>query len=168
MAHPGSGDHYGRDEPTYDVRRLEGRLAGLSNPVRVYGSRRHPGEKSPAHMGCADRTGTAKEALQGYARRWSCETANFYLKAQVRLADFQVQPCEAVERSVALVLLARAYGEWRFGRERSARVQTCGDVVRRHREEHAEDWLRGVIRMAIEKKICDWLWMNFYKQRGLE
>lgn len=138
------------DEQTYYVRRLEGRLAGLSDPVRVYVSKRHPREKSPAYIGCTDCTCTAKEALQGYAWRWSCETANFYLKTQVGLADFRVQSYEAVERYVAVVLLAWAYVEWRFGRERSAQVRTYGDVVRRHREEHAEDWLRGVIQMAIE------------------
>lgn len=154
------------DEQTYYVRRLEGRLAGLSDPVRVYVSKRHPREKSPAYIGCTDCTCTAKEALQGYAWRWSCETANFYLKTQVGLADFRVQSYEAVERYVAVVLLAWAYVEWRFGRERSAQVRTYGDVVRRHREEHAEDWLRGVIQMAIETRDAEAVLGRFLRREA--
>lgn len=153
-------------EQTYYVRRLEGRLAGLSDSVRVYVSKRHPREKSPAYIGCTDCTCTAKEALQGYAWRWSCETANFYLKTQVGLADFRVQSYEAVERYVAVVFLAWAYVEWRFGRERSAQVRTYGDVVRRHREEHAEDWLRGVIQMAIETRDAEAVLGRFLRREA--
>ena len=152
------------DEQTFYVRRLEGRLAGLSDPIRVYVSKRHPREKSPAYIGCTDGTCTAKEALQGYAWRWSCETVNFYLKTQGGLADFRVQSCEAVERYVVVVFLTWAYVEERFARERSAQVRTYGDILRRHREEHGEDWLRGVVQMAIETGDAEAVVKRFLRQ----
>lgn len=154
------------DEQTYYVRRLEGRLAGLSDPVRVYVSKRHPREKFPAYIGCTDCTCTAKEALQGYAWRWSCETVNFYLKTQAGLADFRVQSYEAVERYIVVVFLAWAYVEWRFARERSAQVQTYGDILRRHQEEHAEDWLRGVVEMAIETREVEAVLRHFLRREA--
>jgi len=31
-----------------------------------------------------------------------------------------------------------------------AQIKTHGDVIRRHRDEHAIDWLKGAVEMAIE------------------
>jgi len=138
------------DEQTYYVRRLDGRLADVPYDVRVYFSKRHPREKSPAYIGCTDLTCSAKQALQGYAWRWSCETVNFYLKTQAGLGDFRVQSYEAVDKYMVVVHLAWAYVEQRFAQERSAQVRTYGDILRRHRDEHAIDWLQGAIEMAIE------------------
>ncbi len=138
------------DEQTYHVRRLDGRLAEVPYDVRVYFSKRHPREKSPAYIGCTDLTCSAKQALQGYAWRWSCETVNFYLKTQAGLGDFRVQSYEAVDKYTVVVHLAWAYVEQRFAQERSAQVRTYGDILRRHRDEHAIDWLEGAIEMAIE------------------
>ncbi|RMD67015.1 transposase [Candidatus Parcubacteria bacterium] len=138
------------DEQTYYVRWLEGRLAHVPYDVRVYCSKRHPREKSPAYIGCTDRTCSAKQALQGYAWRWSCETVHFYLKTQVGLGDFRVQSYEAVERYMVVVHLAWAYVEQRFAQERSAQVRTYGDLIRQHRDEHARDWLTGALEMVLE------------------
>ena len=138
------------DEQTYYVRRLDGRLAEVPYDVRVYFSKRHPREKSPAYIGCTDLACSAKQALQGYAWRWSCETVNFYLKTQAGLGDFRVQSYEAVDKYMVVVHLAWAYVEQRFAQERSAQVRTYGDIIRRHRDEHAIDWLQGAIEMAIE------------------
>jgi hypothetical protein len=138
------------DEQTYYVRRLDGRLAEVPYDVRVYFSRRHPREKSPAYIGCTDLACSAKQALQGYAWRWSCETVNFYLKTQAGLEDFRVQSYEAVDKYMVVVHLAWAYVEQRFAQERSAQVRTYGDIIRQHRDEHAIDWLKGAIEMAIE------------------
>lgn len=121
------------DERTYYVRRLDGRLAEVPYDVRVYFSKRHPREKSPAYIGCTDLTCSAKQALQGYAWRWSCETVNFYLKTQAGLEDFRVQSYEAVDRYMVVVHLAWAYVEQRFAQERSAQVRTYGDIIRRCR-----------------------------------
>ena len=40
-----------------------------------------------------------------------------------------------------------AYVERRFAQERSAQVQTYGDIMRRQRDEHAVDWLTGALEM---------------------
>ena len=138
------------DEQTYYVRRLDGRLAQVPYDVRVYFSKRHPREKSPAYIGCTDLACPAKQALQGYTWRWSCETVNFYLKTQAGLEDFRVQSYEAVDKYMVVVHLAWAYVEQRFAQERSAQVRTYGDIIRQHRDEHAIDWLQGAIEMAIE------------------
>ena len=151
------------EQRTYYVRRLEGRLAHIPETVRVYFSKRHPREKSPAYIGCTDLTCSAKQTLQGYTWRWSCETVNFYLKTQVGLADFRVQSCEAVDKFIVVVHLAWAYVEQRFALERSAQVTTYGDIIRRHRDEHAIDWLTGAIEMAIETGNADLVLQRFLR-----
>jgi hypothetical protein len=151
------------EQRTYYVRRLEGRLAHIPETVRVYFSKRHPREKSPAYIGCTDLTCSAKQTLQGYTWRWSCETVNFYLKTQVGLADFRVQSFEAVDKFIVVVHLAWAYVEQRFALERSAQVRTYGDIIRRHRDEHAIDWLTGAVQMAIETGNADLVLQRFLR-----
>jgi hypothetical protein len=97
-----------------------------------------------------DLTRSAHQALQGYQGRWSCEVINFYLKTQLGLADFRVQSYEAVDKYMVVVLLTWAYVERRFEQERSAQIKTYGDIIRRHRDEHAIAWLTGAIEMALE------------------
>jgi hypothetical protein len=138
------------DPRQYYVRRRDGRLADLPYDVRVFFSKRHPREQSPAYITCTDLTCSAKQALQGYTWRWSCEVVNFYLKTQLGLADFRVQSYEAVDKYMVVVHLAWAYVEWRFAQEPSAQLRTYGDLIRRHRDEHAVAWLEGAIKMAIE------------------
>ena len=151
------------DKRTYYVRRLEGRLAQVPFDVRVYFSKRHPREKSPAYIACTDLACSAKQALQGYTWRWSCETVNFYLKTQLGLEDFRVQSCEAVDKYIVVVLLAWAYVEQRFALERSAQVETYGDIVRLHRDEHAIVWLAGAIHMAVETGDTDLVLQHFLR-----
>jgi hypothetical protein len=135
---------------TYYVRDTTGRLQKVPHEVRVFISKRHPREKYPAYFMSTDVTRSAQQALQGYRRRWSCEVDNFYLKTQMGLADFRVQCYEAVDKYMVVVVLAWAYVERRFEQERSAQIMTLGDLIRRHRDEHAIDWLKGAVEMAIE------------------
>ena len=135
---------------TYYVRETTGRLENVPFDVRVFFSKRHPREKSPAYFMSTDLTRSAQWALQGYRGRWSCEVVNFYLKTQLGLADFRVQSYEAVDKYMVVVLLTWAYVERRFEQERSAQIQNYGDIIRRHRDEHAIDWLRAAIEMAVE------------------
>jgi hypothetical protein len=151
------------DKRTYYVRRLDGRLAQVPYDVRVYFSKRHPREKSPAYIACTDLACSAKQALQGYTWRWSCETVNFYLKTQLGLEDFRVQSCEAVDKYIVVVLLAWAYVEQRFILESSAQVETYGDIVRLHRDEHAIVWLAGAIHMAVETGDTDLVLQHFLR-----
>jgi hypothetical protein len=150
-------------EQQYYVRRQDGRLADVPYDVRVYFSKRHPREKSPAYIVCTDLTCSAKQALQGYAWRWSCEVVNFYLKTQLGLADFRVQSYEAVDKYMVVVLLAWAYVEQRFALERSAQVKTYGDIIRQHRDEHAIVWLTEAIEMAIATGDTDLVLQRFLR-----
>jgi hypothetical protein len=134
----------------YFVRQTTGHLEKVPCEVRVFFSKRHPREKSPAYFMSTDLTRSAQQALQGYSGRWSCETVNFYLKTQLGLADFRVQSYEAVDKYLVVVLLTWAYVERRFELERSAQIKTYGDLLRRHRDEHAIEWLTGALEMMQE------------------
>lgn len=134
----------------YYVRDTIGRLVNIPYDVRVFFSKRHPRGKSPAYFMCTDLTRSAQPALQGYGGRWSCEVLNFYLKTQLGLADFRVQSYEAVDKYMLVVLLAWAYVERRFHQEHSPQVKTYGDILRRHRDEHAVTWLSQAIQMTLE------------------
>jgi hypothetical protein len=132
---------------TYYVRQTTGRLQKVPFNVRVFFSKRHPREKSPAYFMSTDLTRSAQQALQGYRGRWSCEVGNFYLKTQLGLSDFRVRAYEAVDKYMVVVLLTWAYVERRFEQERSAQIKTYGDLIRRHRDEHAVEWLTGAVKM---------------------
>jgi len=155
------------EKRTYYVRRQDGRLAEVPFDVRVYFSKRHPREKSPAYITCTDLACSAKQALQGYTWRWSCETVNFYLKTQGGLEDFRVQSYEAVDRYIVVVHLAWAFVEQRFAQERSAQIKTYGDIIRRHRDEHAIDWLTGAIHMAIQTGDAEFVLKRFLRLEAL-
>ena len=135
---------------TYYVRQTTGRLEKIPFDVRVFFSKRHPREKSPAYFMSTDLTRSAQQALQGYSGRWSCEVGNFYLKTQLGLSDFRVRAYQAVDKYMVVVLLTWAYVERRFEQERSAQIKTYGDLIRRHRDEHAVEWLTGAIEMMQE------------------
>lgn len=138
------------NQTTYYVRQTTGRLQKVPFDVRVFFSKRHPREQSPAYFMSTDLTRSAQQALQGYSGRWSCEVGNFYLKTQLGLSDFRVRAYEAVDKYLVVVLLTWAYVERRFEQERSARIKTYGDLIRRHRDEHAVEWLTGAIEMMQE------------------
>jgi hypothetical protein len=137
-------------QTTYFVRQTTGRLQKVPFHVRVFFSKRHPREKSPAYFMSTDLTRSAQQALQGYSGRWSCEVGNFYLKTQLGLSDFRVRAYEAVDKYMAVVLLTWAYVERRFEQERSAQIKSYGDLIRRHRDEHAIEWLSGAVKMMQE------------------
>ena len=75
---------------------------------------------------------------------------NFYLKTPLGLADFRVRSYAAVDKYMVVVLLSWAYVERRYEQERSSQLKSYGDIVRRHREEHAVDWLSGALDMLRE------------------
>ncbi len=106
----------------YYVRETSGHLAKVPGTVRVFFSKRHPGETSLAYFMSTDLTRSAEQALQGYSGRWSCEVDNFYLKTQLGLADFRVQSYEAVDKYMVVVQATWAYVERRFAQERSDQV----------------------------------------------
>jgi hypothetical protein len=106
------------------------------------------------------------ETLRGYGGRWSCEVVNFYTKTRLGLADFRVRSYEAVERYVVAVHLAWAYVEERLARERSAQIGCPGDVIRRHRDDHAAAWLRAAVEQGIRTGDIDSVLNRFLRQTG--
>ena len=152
-----------KGKSTYFLRQTEGRLSDIKHPVRVFFSKRHPRDKSQAYFMCTDLTRSAQQALQGYHWRWSCEVLNFYLKTQLGLADFRVQSFQAVDKYMVVVWLAWAYVERRFYLERSPQIKTYGDLIRRHRDEHAITWLTGAIDLAIETGDPDLVVQRFLR-----
>jgi len=133
----------------YFTRTLEGRLEDLAVDLRVIDSKWHPRAPRSAYFACTDLTLETQPALQIYASRWGCETDNVYLKTRLGLGDFRVRSYEAVDKYVAVVQLTWAYVQWRLMREQSAQIQSPADVIRRHRDEHAIEWLTGACQEAI-------------------
>ena len=151
------------DKSIYFVRWCDGRLADVPHDVRVFFSKRHPRAKALSYFMSTDLSCSTKQVLQGYSWRWSCEVVNFYTKTQLGLADFRVQSYEAVDRYMVVVHLVWAYVEQRFDRECSSQIQTYGDIIRRHRDEHAIDWLTGAVEMAIETEDVDLVLQHFLR-----
>jgi hypothetical protein len=151
---------------TYHVRDAVGRLSDLPFDVRVMFSKRHPRARSWAYFASTDLARSVVETLRGYGGRWSCEVVNFYVKTQLGLADFRVRSYEAVERYVVAVHLAWAYVEQRLARERSAQIRCYGDVIRRHRDDHAAAWLRAAVEQAISTGDVEAVLNRFLRQTG--
>ena len=53
--------------------------------------------------------------------------------------------------------------EQRLARERSAQIQTYGDIIRQHRDEHAVDWLTGALEMALDTGDIDQVLHHFLR-----
>jgi hypothetical protein len=151
---------------TYCVRETTGRLAKVPFAVRVYISKRHPRAKASAYFLSTDLTRTARRGLQGYSGRWSCEVVNFSVKTQLGLADFRVRSYEAVEKYMIVVHLAWAYVERRLETERSAQIQSSGDVIRRHRDEHAQAWLTEALQMVLSTGAIEPVLERFLRPTG--
>ncbi len=151
---------------TYYVRDVVGRLSDIPFDVRVMFSKRHPRARSWAYFLSTDLARTVVKALRGYGGRWSCEVVNFYAKTRLGLADFRVHSYEAVDRYLVVVHLAWAYVEYRMAHERGEQVKCYGDVIRRHRDEHAQAWLKAAVEMALEIGAVEPVLERFLKLSG--
>jgi hypothetical protein len=149
---------------TYFARDAVGRLSRLPFEVRVIFSKRHPRARSWAYFLSTDLARSVGQTLRGYGGRWSCEVVNFYVKTQLGLADFRVRSFEAVDRYVVVVHLAWAYVERRYAQEGSAQVRCYGDLIRRHREEHAEAWLTAALQEALTTGEVEPVLRRFLRQ----
>lgn len=152
---------------TYCVRQVQGRLSGVPGTVRVFISKRQPRSQFLLYFACTDLSLSAQQALQGYHGRWSCEMDNFYLKTQLGLADFRVQSYEAVDKYLLVVHLSWAYVERRFSQERCAQIQCFGDIIRRHRDEHAVCWLTGALEAVLDTGDIQAVLQRFLRQPAL-
>ena len=137
-------------EESYYVRQVDGRLEELPFDLCVLITKRRLGQNNPTYYASTRLDCKPQAILQGYVERWSCEVVNFYLKTQLGLSDFRLWSYEAVDKYVVAVHLAWAYVERRFVKERSGQIKCYGDLIRRHRDEHAEAWLKAAVEMAQE------------------
>ena len=154
------------NKTTYFVRDAIGRLSKIPFDVRVMFSKRHLRARSRSYFLSTDLACTVVKTLQGYGGRWSCEVVNFYVKTQLGLEDVRVRSVEAVDRYIVAVHLAWAYVEQRFGCERSPTDKCYGDMVRRHRDEHAEAWLRAALEMGQQTGSVEEVLDRFLKRTG--
>ncbi len=136
-------------ETSYFTRTCTGHLEDLPFDLRVIDSKGHPRASRSAYFGCTDLSLETQAALQRYGHRWGCETDNVYLHTRLGLGDFRVRSYEAVDKWVAVVHLALAHAQWRLLHERSPQLQNVADVLRRHRDEHTCDWLKGACQETL-------------------
>jgi acyl-CoA reductase-like NAD-dependent aldehyde dehydrogenase len=129
-------------------------------------SKRHPRARSWAYFLSTDLARSVVETLRGYGGRWSCEVVNFYVKTQLGLADFRVRSFEAVDRYLVAVHLAWAHVEQRFAQERSAQIRPCGDLIRRHRDEHARAWLTAALQQTLASGAIEPVLQRFLRSTG--
>jgi hypothetical protein len=134
---------------TYLVRPMLGRLSQVPFDVRGLVSRRHYRDPRPVYFISTDLSLAPHTALQWYAKRWNCEVDNTYLKLRLGLGDFRLQSYEAIDKFCAVVHLAWSYVQLRLAQTDYRSVQNAADVIRLHRDEHAQDWLRGACQEAI-------------------
>jgi hypothetical protein len=154
-----------QSEVSYYVRALDGQFAKLPIDLRVLISKRRLGQASPAFFATTRLECKPQAILQGYGERWSCEVVNWYLKNSLGLSDFRVRSYEAVDKYLVAVHLALAYVERRFAQERGPEIKCCGDLIRRHREEHTEAWLTAAVVMAQEGASLDQVLQRFLKRK---
>jgi hypothetical protein len=148
----------------YFVRCLDGRFTELPIDLRVLISQRRKGQKYPAYF-ASTRIGCKPQAiLQGYSGRWSCEVVNFYTQRRLGVEDFRLWRYEAVDRYLVAVALSWAYVEQRFVKERGPEIKCHGDLIRRHREEHAEAWLIAALKMAQDGATLDQVLQRFLRR----
>jgi hypothetical protein len=137
---------------TYFLRQRQGKFNHVSFPVCVFISKRHPGDKRPKYLVSTDCSLSARTVLAYYQKRWAIEVDHLYLKQFLGLADFRVQSFEAVEKWFAIVFLALAYLQWRFNQalEGDAPFASLAEVIRLHRQEHAQQLLRFACHHTLD------------------
>ena len=152
------------NETSYWVRSLQGRLEDVPFDVCVWVSKRHPREKSPAYFLCTDLELEVQKGFQQYQQRWSCEVANWYLHTRLGLADFRLQPFEAVDKWVAVVHCSLAYLQWRLYHQGATKRQTVADIMRIQQDEHARQWLIGACQLALQEGCIEPVLQQFLRE----
>jgi hypothetical protein len=138
-----------KQQRTYCVRQLTGRLRGVPDMVRVLLSQKGPGVRTPKCFLCTDMKLSAQEILRRYQHRWSQEVDYWYVKLQLGLGDFRLRSHEAISKWYAVVYLVLVYLYWQSYETKEAHGKTTSlsEVLARIREEHQ----RAVLRAACEE-----------------
>jgi hypothetical protein len=138
---------------TYLVRSLVGKLSSLPDEVRVYISKRHRRDTRPRYYGSTNPSLSAYRALNDFHIRWSCEVANWYITERLGWADCRLWQVESAEKFLMALWLALAFLE--FLRVTQHRTTSLADIIRIHRQAHAERLLKQACQLVIRTGRVD-------------
>ena len=138
---------------TYLVRSLTGTLSSLSEPVRVFISKRHSKDSRPRYLTSTDPSLSAHRALNDYHTRWSCEVVNWYFVERLGWADCRLWQVESAEKFLMVLWLALAFLE--FLQVTQHLSKSLADIIRFHRQAHAERLLTQACLLAIQTRRLD-------------
>jgi DDE superfamily endonuclease len=138
-----------KQQRTYCVRAVTGRLRGVPGYVRVLISQKGPGVRTPKYFLCTDLTLSAQEILRRYQKRWSQEVDYWYVKLQLGLGDYRLRKHESISKWYAVVYLVLVYLYWQSyeSKESHGKTTSLSEVLARLRAEHE----RAVMRAACEE-----------------
>ncbi len=145
------------DTPTYYVRTVRGHLSDVPDRVCVLISKRHPRDKSPKYYLCTDLTLSAQTILNWYLKPWPIEVDYWYLKQRLGLGDFRLHSYEAIHKWYTVVHLTFTFLQWRLyeARAQGDSLRSVADVIRVHRQEHAQKMLIAACTEAIATGSVD-------------
>jgi hypothetical protein len=149
---------------TFLMRHMIGRLKKVPFDVRGLATKRHYRDPHPVYFVSTDLSLAPHTALQWYAKRWSCEVDNLYLKERLGLGNFRLQSYEAIDKFCTVVHLTYLYTQWRLAHTTRRRVRHPADVIRLHRDEHTRDWLTGACQEAIATGDIDAVLRRFLRE----
>lgn len=132
----------------YQVRSLIGRLNDICQPIRVLMSKRHNGDKHPRYYGSTDTNLSLEQIRTFFGKRGSCEVANWYITEKLGWADCRLWRFESTGKFLMVLWLALAYLEMRCAQ--SEHYQNLADVIRQHRNDHAQRLLEAACRLAMQ------------------
>lgn len=130
----------------YLVRSLTGRLSSVPDEVRVYLSKRDSRDKRPRYYASTNPSLSAHRALNDFHVRWSCEVSNWYITQRLGWTDCRLWQVESTEKFLMVLWLALAFLE--FLRNTLHSTLCVADVIRIHRQNHAECLLRQACDMV--------------------
>jgi len=135
-----------KQQRTYCVRGVTGRIRSVPGDVRILISQKGPGVRTPKYFLCTDLTLSAQEILRRYQKRWSQEVDYWYVKLQLGLGDFRLRSHEAISKWYAVVYLVLVYLYWQSyeAKESHGKTTSLSEVLARLRREHE----RAVLRAA--------------------
>ncbi|MGK7877323.1 MAG: hypothetical protein AB4426_29705 [Xenococcaceae cyanobacterium] len=76
-------------------------------------------------------------------KRWPIEMDYWYLKQRLGLGDFRLHSYEAIHKWYTVVHLTFTFLQWRLyeARAQGDSLRSVADVIRVHRQEHAQEML---------------------------
>jgi hypothetical protein len=137
----------------YLVRSLVGKLSSLPDNVRVFISKRHSRDSRPRYFASTDSSLSAHRALNDYHTRWSCEVVNWYFVERLGWADCRLWQVESAEKFLMVLWLALAFLE--FLQVTQHLSKSLADIIRIHRQTHAERLLTQACQLAIRTRRLD-------------